>query len=143
MELPVYVTIEEVQRVCTELGLNDWTQLGGEVALEEAQRLQALIGEEAAQIPAAAFQQALNVELEHGRLFPSANVTNNHPLLTAKIVLAHLKESLDYYSRLQVAEFEGDLAKAVRGRDSAKAAQVYAKLARARAELAQLEGQQT
>ena len=27
MNLPVYITIEEVQRVCRELGFRDWTQL--------------------------------------------------------------------------------------------------------------------
>jgi hypothetical protein len=27
MELPVYITVEEVQRVCRELGVRDWTQL--------------------------------------------------------------------------------------------------------------------
>jgi len=36
------------------------------------------------------------VELEHGTRFKDANVTNNHPLLTGKIVFAHLKESLYY-----------------------------------------------
>jgi len=36
--------------------------------------------------------------------FPDANVTDNHPVLTEKIVLAHLKESLLYYKRLAVAE---------------------------------------
>ena len=27
MELPVYVTVEEVQRVCQALKIRDWTQL--------------------------------------------------------------------------------------------------------------------
>jgi hypothetical protein len=34
-------------------------------------------------------------------------------LLTGKIVLAHLKETLDYYLRLEVAELEGDILKAL------------------------------
>ena len=41
--------------------------------------------------------------------FKDANVTNNHPLLTGLIVLAHFKESLDYYKLFEVAELEGDL----------------------------------
>ena len=55
----------------------------------------------------------LEVELEHGTRFSDANVTNNHPLLTGKIVMAHLKESMDYYRRLEVAELEGDIVKAI------------------------------
>ena len=142
MEIPTYISIEEVQRVCKELGFSDWTQSNGEVDPDEARRLQELIGEEAAQIPLHAFTQGLEVELEHGRQFSSANVTNNHPLLTGMIVLAHLKETLDYYSRLEVAELEGDLAKALRRQDGAKAARIYARLAEARAQLANLEAAQ-
>jgi len=55
----------------------------------------------------------LEVELEHGTRFSDANVTNNHPLLTGKIVMAHLKESMDYYRRLEVAELEGNIVKAI------------------------------
>lgn len=141
MEIPVYVTVEEVQRVCAQLGLSDWTNLGKEVPESEAGRIQELIGEEAAQIPLPAFKQGLEVELEHGRQFPSANVTNNHPLLTGMIVLAHLKETLDYYSRLEVAELEGDLLKALRRHDADKAARIYGRLAQARSALARLEAE--
>jgi len=59
------------------------------------------------------FRLGLEVELEHGVRFKDANVTNNHPLVTGMIVLAHMKESLDYYRLLEVAELEGDLVKAV------------------------------
>jgi hypothetical protein len=71
--------------------------------------------------------------------FKDANVTNNHPILTGKIVLAHLKESLDYYKRLDVAEIEGDLLKAVHAGDSAKVQRLYQKLIRAKLLLAQTE----
>ena len=108
MKLPVYVTIEEVQRVCRELGFRDWTQLTETAVLpEEARVLQAEVGAEALQIPVEEFQRGLEVELEHGLVFPEANVTNNHPVLTARLVLAHLKEMLDYYTRLVIAELEG------------------------------------
>ena len=63
----------------------------------------------------------LEVELEHGTRYPDANVTNNHPLVTGRIVLAHLKESLDYYRRLAVAEAEGDLLSAILAGDSGRA----------------------
>ncbi len=58
------------------------------------------------------WQYALAVELEHGRT-RGANVTNNHPLLTGLIVLAHLSEDKLYYARLASMELEGELTNAV------------------------------
>ena len=140
MKLPVYVTIEEVQRVCRELGFRDWTQLTETAVLpEEARVLQAEVGAEALQIPVEEFQRGLEVELEHGLIFPEANVTNNHPVLTARIVLAHLKEMLDYYARLEIAELEGDMLKAVLNGDQAKMARKFSGLLVARQRLSQWE----
>ena len=51
------------------------------------------------------FAYALKVELEHGKI-KDANVTNNHPFLTAMIVLAHMSETVTYYKRLKVMETE-------------------------------------
>ncbi len=82
------------------------------------------------------------MELEHGVAFPDANVTNNHPLLTGKIVLAHLKESLDYYQRLDIAEIEGDIFKAVINGDLQKMAAKQKKLVAAKAVLTELENRQ-
>lgn len=48
----------------------------------------------------------INVELEHGTKFPETNVTNNDPLLSGKIALAHLWEFPDYYDRLKKLEIE-------------------------------------
>lgn len=59
------------------------------------------------------FAYALKVELEHGRL-KAANVTNNHPFLTAMIVLAHMTESVTYYKRLQVMEAESEIYEILR-----------------------------
>jgi hypothetical protein len=87
------------------------------------------------------FCAGLEVELEHGTRFKDANVTNNHPLLTGKIVLAHLKETLDYYKRLEVAELEGDLLKAIAKNDAAKTGKLYKKLADARRILSQSESE--
>jgi len=55
------------------------------------------------------FRQGLDVELEHGRREPITNVTEDDPMLTAKIALAHLRELPDYYTRLAQMETEGDL----------------------------------
>ena len=140
MYLPEYITKAEVQRVCQELGLQDWTMLtGAPVLLSEVKIVQAAVGSEALSISAEAFKQGLEVELEHGIRFPDANVTNNHPVLTGKIVLAHLKEMLDYYVRLGVVEIEGDMLKAYQAGDAAKLASKYALLLKARAELAEME----
>jgi len=140
MNLPQYVTEEEVQRVCRELGIRDWTALTStEVLPDEASILQAEVGGEAQQIPLDDFRKGLEVELEHGVTFPDANVTNNHPILTAKIVLAHLKEMLDYYSRLEVAELEGDMLKASRRGDATKLAAKYQKWIAARHALSESE----
>jgi hypothetical protein len=81
------------------------------------------------------------VELEHGTRYPEANVTNNHPILTGKIVLAHLKETLDYYQRLEIAEIEGDLLKALISKNAAKVADLYEKLLKAKYELAKAEAE--
>ena len=54
------------------------------------------------------FQYALAVELEHGKTRGS-NVTNNHPLLTALVVVAHLTEDKLYYARLWEMETNGAL----------------------------------
>ena len=136
MQLPEYISKAEVQRVCRELGIRDWTALtAAEVTLEEARLIQQAVGAETTKISTEQFRQGLEVELEHGVTFPDANVTNNHPLLTGKIVLAHLKEMLDYYERLNVAEVEGDLFKAVVAGNSEKLARLYRKLIAARAAL--------
>ena len=119
--------------MCRELGIRDWaSRTEAAVSIEEAQVIQTAVGAEATQITADEFRRGLEVELEHGLQFPDANVTNNHPLLTGKIVLAHLKETLDYYSRLEVAELEGDILKALSKGDQAKVAEKYRKLVHAR-----------
>ena len=58
------------------------------------------------------FQYALQVELEHGRT-RGANITNNHPILTGLVVMAHLLEDTLYYARLWVMETEGEIAKQI------------------------------
>ena len=54
------------------------------------------------------FRMGLDVELEHGTISPSTNVTDDDPLKTGKIALAHLNEFPDYYTRLNQLESEAD-----------------------------------
>ena len=44
------------------------------------------------------FVTGINIELEHGAVNPTTNVTNNNLEMTAKIALAHLNEFNDYYN---------------------------------------------
>ena len=54
------------------------------------------------------FRMGMDVELEHGKRDPETNVTDNDPLTTAKIALAHLNEFPDYYTRLEKMEKEAE-----------------------------------
>ncbi|TSC92494.1 MAG: hypothetical protein CEN89_673 [Candidatus Berkelbacteria bacterium Licking1014_7] len=52
------------------------------------------------------FRRGLDVELEHGVASPLTNVTDDDPVKTGKIALAHLSEYTDYYDRLEKMEQE-------------------------------------
>ena len=140
MNLPDYVSVQEVKRVCRELNIRDWTILKkAEVLPKEAEAILAELTTGEMKIAIEDFQLGLEIELEHGTRFPEANVTNNHPILTGKIVLAHFNESLDYYQRLEVTEIEGDLLKAVINNNPSRFAVLYKKLVKARLDLSQAE----
>ena len=140
MEIPKYVTVDEVKRVCRELKISDWTQKKEpKISLKEAKIILAEVNKGKMNIEPKEFQAGLEVELEHGLQFKDANVTNNHPLLTALIVLAHFKESLVFVGLLEVAELEGDLFKAVVRGQAKKVKDYYARLAKARITLRKAE----
>ena len=52
------------------------------------------------------FQQGMRSELEHGRIDPDTDITDDDLLTTAKMALAHLNEIPDYYTRLAAMEAE-------------------------------------
>ncbi len=136
MKIPQYVTVAEVKRVCKELGLSDWTKIKEpKVTAEEAGVILNVVNIKKMGIALEDFRMGLEVELEHGTRFADANVTNNHPILTGMIVLAHMKETLDYYERLDVAEIEGDLLKAVLAKKLDKIEVKYKKLIKAQSAL--------
>ena len=140
MKLPDYVSVKEVQRICAELNIRDWTLLKkAQVLPKEAKIILAELDTGEMNIKLKDFTLGLEVELEHGIRFQEANVTNNHPIITGKIVLAHFKESLDYYQRLEVAEIEGDIFKAVVNKNATKVVALYEKLVKAKLELSQTE----
>ena len=140
MNLPEYITQDEVRRVCAAIGIRDWTKLTeAKVTIEEAGAIKKLVGGETLAISTEDFRDGLEVELEHGLTFSDANVTNNHPILTGRIVLAHLKETLDYYVRLKVAEIEGDMLKAFVHKNAEKLMEKYRIWLGARADLSERE----
>lgn len=79
-----HFTAEEAKKIGEELGIN-WSKFDVEQ-----------------------FRRGMDVELEHGTQDPSTNVTNDDPLMTGKIALAHLNEFSDYYTRLDVMEEEAE-----------------------------------
>ncbi|MDI6853501.1 MAG: hypothetical protein QME75_07865 [Deltaproteobacteria bacterium] len=143
MQLPEYISKDEVKRICRELGLKDWSELKEpEVSADEAEKILRIVKPADMDIPLEDFRVGLEVELEHGTQFADANVTNNHPILTGKIVLAHLYETMDYYKRLEVAEIEGDILKALKAKNLAKVEALHRKLAKAKLELSEEEARQ-
>jgi hypothetical protein len=72
----------------------------------DALHIGTLLGIDWRRVDVGEFTAGLNVELEHGRRNPATNVTQDDPLLTGKIALAHLNELPDYYSRLARMETE-------------------------------------
>ena len=54
------------------------------------------------------FRSGMDVELEHGLHDILTNVTDDDPLVTGKIALAHLNEFADYYTRLARMEAQAE-----------------------------------
>jgi hypothetical protein len=79
-------TAEEARQIGEEIGI-DWTS---------------------ARFDVEQLRSGMDVELEHGRQDPATNVTDDDPVITGKIALAHLNEFPDYYSRLRQMEREAE-----------------------------------
>lgn len=90
-----------------------------EFTLEEAKEIAAKLDIDFDQVDFAPeeFLVGLNIELEHGTTDAKTNVTDDDPLLTGKIALAHLSEFGHYYNdnvglpawEELVEHYEGDL----------------------------------
>lgn len=74
--------------------------------MEEARGIGTKLGVDWSKFDIEQFTKGINVELEHGSHDPETNVTNDDPITTGKIALAHLKEFPDYYTRLEKLEEE-------------------------------------
>jgi Protein of unknown function (DUF5661) len=75
---------------------------------EEARRVGEQIGIDWASAPfdVEQFRSGMEVELEHGLHDLLTNVTDDDPVVTGKIALAHLNEFPDYYVRIERMEEE-------------------------------------
>jgi hypothetical protein len=73
---------------------------------DEARQIGEQIGIDWAKAPfdVEQFQRGMDVELEHGLHDLLTNVTDDDPLVTGRIALAHLNEFPDYYTRLEQME---------------------------------------
>lgn len=77
-------------------------------AADEAKRVGEILGVDWSKWDVEQFRMGMEVELEHGSINPHTNVTDDDPLLTGKIALAHITEIPDYYTRLAAMEAEGE-----------------------------------
>jgi hypothetical protein len=84
MSVEKHFTTQEAREIGEELGI-DWKRFDVEQ-----------------------FRMGLDVELEHGLIDPQTNVTDDDPIMTGKIALAHLNELSDYYTRLYEMEEEAE-----------------------------------
>ena len=75
---------------------------------EEARRVGEEIGVDWSRFDLEQFRMGMDVELEHGSHDPQTNVTDDDPIVTGKIALAHMKEFPDYYERLEHMEAEAE-----------------------------------
>lgn len=75
---------------------------------EEAKKIGEQLGIDWSKFDVEQYRMGMNVELEHGSQDPVTNVTNDDPLTTGKIALAHLNEFPDYYTRLKKMEAEAE-----------------------------------
>jgi len=75
---------------------------------EEAKKTGAQLGLDWSRFDVEQFRMGMDVELEHGLVDSHTNVTNDDPLTTGKIALAHLNEFPDYYTRLHEMEEEAE-----------------------------------
>ena len=57
------------------------------------------------------FARGMEIELEHGTRSPETDITDDDPVMTAKITLAHLNEIPDYNTRLLAMEVEAKKGK--------------------------------
>ena len=74
----------------------------------EARKIGEALGIDWSKFDIEQYRMGLDVELEHGKVDRHTNVTDDDPIMTGKIALAHLNEFPDYYTRLEKMEREAE-----------------------------------
>ncbi len=74
----------------------------------EARKIGEALGIDWSRFDIEQYRMGLDVELEHGKVDRHTNVTDDDPIMTGKIALAHLNEFPDYYTRLDKMEREAE-----------------------------------
>ncbi len=77
-------------------------------SIEEAKRVGDTIGVDWDRFDLEQFRAGMDVEYEHGSRDPQTDVTQDDPIVTGRIALAHMKEFPDYYERLERMEAEAE-----------------------------------
>ena len=88
--------------------MGDEMTLKKHFSAEEAKKIGEQLGIDWSKFDVEQFRVGMDVELEHGKIDPHTNVSNDDPLITGKIALAHLNEFPDYYDRLTEMEEEAE-----------------------------------
>jgi len=84
------------------------------VTLKDAKRISKLLNVDEKIVKPERLLVGIKIEMEHGNIDPSLNVTNDDLVETAKIALAHFKENPgskkygDYYHQLERMEKDAD-----------------------------------
>jgi len=76
----------------------------GKCSLKQAKEVGTLLNVNFKNVSVKTLRQGILVELEHGKINKTTNVTNDDLIMTAKIALAHIVEFPDYYERLEKLE---------------------------------------
>lgn len=75
------------------------------ISFEEAVKIGEKLGVDWEKTPKEWWHKGMIVELEHGtEMGGKTNLTNNEPMMTGQIALAHILELPDYYQRLEKME---------------------------------------
>ncbi|MBU0707121.1 hypothetical protein KKG41_01980 [Patescibacteria group bacterium] len=75
---------------------------------EQAKKIGEQLGIDWSKFDVEQFRHGMDIEMEHGTENPVTNVSNDEPLISGKIALAHLNEFPDYYHRLDKMEEEAE-----------------------------------
>jgi hypothetical protein len=78
---------------------------------EEAKKIGEQLGIDWSEYDVEQFRMGMDVELEHGTINEHTNVTNDDPVKTGMIALAHLNEIKNYYTLLDAMEKKGEKTK--------------------------------